>query len=68
MTAAGSRNAIRTAVKSGTNSNHGLMTKLFCSPSAKEAACVAFSAEWFKLTTKKIISAMVNDGTVVMII
>ena len=68
MMAAGNRIAISTPVNSGTSSNHGLMTKVPCSPSANEAVCDDPTAVWFRLTTRNTTSAMTNDGTVVIII
>ena len=66
ITAAGKRKAMRTPVNTGTSSNQGFITKVFCSPSANEAACSLLSVECIRLTTRNIIKVMTNEGTVVI--
>ena len=66
MTAADKRNAISTAVKRGTSSSQGLMVKVLQSPSANEVSNWRLEPVWHRLTTRKMVKVMTNDGTVVM--
>ena len=66
VTSAGNFFAISTIVTAGTSRSHADMLKLFFSTSDNSAICTDASNLWVRLTTKKTISAKINDGMVVI--